>query len=51
MNTLESWGVMENDAFVLGEVEKRTAFGVLRPRIFFGDQHGHIPFAIRNTNA
>ena len=51
MNTLESWGVMDNDAFFLGGVEKRTALGVLRPRIFFGDQHGHIPFAIRNTNA
>ena len=50
MNTLKSWGVMANDAFFLGGVEKRTDLGVLRPRIFFGDQHGHIPFAIRNTN-
>lgn len=41
MNTMESWGVMDNDAFFLGGVETRTALGVLRPRIFFGEQSGN----------
>ena len=63
LNTLKSWGVMANDAFFLGGVEKRKVLGVLRPHIFFDDQSGHltsasmvvpsvhIPFGIRNTNS
>lgn len=60
MNTLKSWGVMANDAFFLGGIEKRKVLGVLRPHIFFDDQSGHlvtasevvpsvhIPFGITN---
>jgi 5'-nucleotidase len=63
MNTLKSWGVMANDAFFLGGIEKKRVLGVLRPHIFFDDQTGHletaaevvpsvhIPFGITNKKA
>ena len=61
MNTLMSWGVMANDAFFLGGIEKGKILGVLKPHIFFDDQSGHlkstsavapsvhIPFGITNN--
>lgn len=61
MNTLKSWGVMANDAFFLGGIDKGTILGVLKPHIFFDDQSGHlkstsavapsvhIPFGITNN--
>ncbi|WP_080684201.1 5'-nucleotidase [Pseudomonas chlororaphis subsp. aureofaciens] len=61
INTLKSWGVMANDAFFLGGIEKGKVLGILRPHIFFDDQSGHlaststvapsvhIPFGIKNT--
>ncbi len=60
INTLKSWGVMANDAFFLGGVEKKLVLDVLQPHIFFDDQSGHlvtasevapsvhIPFGITN---
>lgn len=42
LNTLKSWGVMVNDAFFLGGVEKRRVLQVLSPHIFFDDQAGHL---------
>ncbi|MEO7065388.1 MAG: 5'-nucleotidase [Rhodanobacter sp.] len=60
INTLKSWGVMANDAFFLGGVEKRLVLDVLQPHIFFDDQavhlktasevapSVHIPFGITN---
>lgn len=60
INTLKSWGVMANDAFFLGGVEKKLVLEVLQPHIFFDDQSGHlatsskvapsvhIPFGITN---
>jgi 5'-nucleotidase len=60
LTTLKSWGVMVNDAFFLGGIEKGKVLSVLRPHIFFDDQSGHlksassvvpsvhIPFGIRN---
>jgi 5'-nucleotidase len=60
MNTLKSWGVMANDAFFLGGIEKGKILAVLKPHIFFDDQSGHlkstsavapsvhIPFGITN---
>ncbi|MEQ7871630.1 5'-nucleotidase [Chromohalobacter salexigens] len=62
INTLKSWGVMANDAFFLGGVEKRLVLDVLQPHIFFDDQSGHlatasqvapsvhIPFGIANRH-
>jgi 5'-nucleotidase len=61
LNTLKEWGVMANDAFFLGGVDKGLILGVLKPHIFFDDQSGHlsstssvapsvhIPFGIKNT--
>jgi len=60
LQTLKSWGVMVNDAFFLGGIEKRKVLAVLKPHIFFDDQSGnlqsasavvpsvHIPFGIIN---
>lgn len=61
LNTLKKWGVMTNDAFFLGGVDKGLVLGVLKPHIFFDDQSGHlnstssvapsvhIPFGIKNA--
>lgn len=61
LTTLKSWGVMANDAFFLGGIEKGRVLGILRPHIFFDDQPGHlasassvvpsvhIPFGIKNA--
>ncbi|MGZ4974188.1 MAG: 5'-nucleotidase [Limisphaerales bacterium] len=63
LNTLKSWGVMANDAFFLGGIEKGKILEVLRPHIFFDDQSGHlasasivvpsvhIPFGVTNQKA
>jgi len=60
IKTLKNWGVMANDAFFLGGIEKAKVLDVLRPHIFFDDQSVHldsaskvvpsvhIPFGIRN---
>jgi len=45
MKTLKSWGVMVNNAFFLGGIEKRKVLEVLRPHIFFDDQSGHLESA------
>ncbi|WP_248919496.1 5'-nucleotidase [Pseudomonas entomophila] len=62
LNTLKSWGVMANDAFFLGGIEKRRVLQVLKPHIFFDDQSGHlkststvvpsvhIPFGVTNQS-
>lgn len=63
LNTLKSWGVMANDAFFLGGIEKRRVLQVLKPHIFFDDQSGHlqststvvpsvhVPFGVTNRPA
>lgn len=45
INTLKSWGVMANDAFFLGGVEKKLVLNVLQPHIFFDDQSAHLETA------
>jgi len=45
INTLKSWGVIVNDAFFLGGVEKKLVLAVLQPHIFFDDQSGHLATA------
>jgi 5'-nucleotidase len=42
LKTLKSWGVMVNDAFFLGGVEKSKILTILKPHIFFDDQSGHV---------
>jgi 5'-nucleotidase len=62
LNTLRGWGVMANDAFFLGGVDKGLVLGVLQPHIFFDDQSSHlnstskvapsvhIPFGVKNKD-
>lgn len=62
INTLKSWGVMPNDAFFLGGIEKLKVLEVMKPHIFFDDQSGHlvkaatvvpsvhIPFGVTNQH-
>ena len=45
VNTLKSWGIMLNEAFFLGGIEKSKVLGVLKPHIFFDDQKGHLESA------
>jgi 5'-nucleotidase len=45
IKTLKSWGVMANDAFFLGGIEKGKVLSVLKPHIFFDDQSGHLESA------
>jgi 5'-nucleotidase len=63
VNTLKNWGIMVNEAFFLGGIEKSRVLEVLRPHIFFDDQKGHlestssvtpsvhIPFGIANRGS
>lgn len=58
--SMRDWGVMVNDAFFLGGIDKGEIMSVLRPHVFFDDQMDHlkstakfspsvhIPFGIRN---
>ncbi|MFT6913847.1 MAG: 5'-nucleotidase [Motiliproteus sp.] len=45
INTMRSWGLMVNDAFFLGGVEKRRVLDIWAPHIFFDDQRGHLDAA------
>lgn len=45
MNTLKKWGVMANDAFFLGGIEKGKVLEILKPHIFFDDQSRHLTSA------
>lgn len=42
IQSLKSWGVMVNDAFFLGGIDKGAVISVLRPHIYFDDQQGHL---------
>lgn len=45
LKTLKSWGVMANDAFFLGGIEKGKVLAILKPHMFFDDQAGHLKSA------
>ncbi len=45
LKTLKSWGVMANDAFFLGGIEKGKILSTLKPHIFFDDQTRHLEAA------
>ena len=42
ITTMRDWGVTVNEAFFLGGIEKRAVLSVLKPHIFFDDQHSHL---------
>ena len=60
INTMRDWGIMVNEAFFMGGVEKSHVLKVMRPHMFFDDQRlhlepassvlpsVHIPFGIAN---
>lgn len=59
INTMREWGILANEAFFMGGVEKSKVLEILKPHIFFDDQKlhltssgilpsVHIPFGIAN---
>lgn len=60
VTTLNAWGVIPDETFFLGGLEKRTILEIMKPHIFFDDQMTHltsvaqnipsvhVPFGIRN---
>ncbi len=42
IRTLDEWGIVPDDAFFLGGIEKRRVLRSLRPHIFFDDQATHL---------
>lgn len=42
IRTLDEWGIVPDDAFFLGGIEKRRVLQTLRPHIFFDDQEEHL---------
>lgn len=60
INTLRHWGIIANEAFFMGGVEKSKVLDIMQPHIFFDDQKSHlqpssarlpsvhIPFGIAN---
>ncbi|WP_136680513.1 5'-nucleotidase [Neptunomonas sp. XY-337] len=60
INTMRSWGIMVNEAFFMGGVDKFNVLEVINPHIFFDDQKihlessskvlpsVHIPFGVTN---
>ncbi|MFG3285288.1 5'-nucleotidase [Streptomyces sp. NPDC048111] len=49
VRSLKGWGVTVNDAFFLGNIDKSTIMGVLKPHIFFDDQVRHLAGTARST--
>lgn len=58
INTLKEWGIVVDNAFFLGGIEKKRILEVLKPHLFFDDQVAHlnstkipqvhIPFGVAN---
>lgn len=60
VTTLDSWGILVDETFFMGGIEKRRVLEVLRPHIYFDDQlvhltptassipSVHIPFGVKN---
>lgn len=63
VTTLNEWGVIPDETFFLGGIEKRRILEVMKPHIFFDDQMTHIesktgnipsvhiPYGIRNKHS
>ena len=59
INTLKQWGVIPDETFLMGGIEKRRVLEIMKPHIYFDDQQTHlapvdgipmvhIPFGIAN---
>ncbi len=42
INTMRHWGVMANEAFFMGGVEKSRVLEIMKPHMFFDDQRLHL---------
>ena len=42
INTMRSWGIMVDEAFFMGGVEKSKVLEVIKPHMFFDDQRLHL---------
>jgi len=63
VTTLNAWGVIPDETFFLGGLEKRPILEIMKPHIFFDDQMTHldsvaknipsvhVPFGIRNVSS
>ena len=51
INTLHSWGVIINESFFLGGVDKAKVLRVFRPHIYFDDQALHLEGAAESVPA
>lgn len=49
INTLRDWGIMVNEAFFLGGIDKSSVLQVISPHIFFDDQASHLTSACNVT--
>lgn len=47
--TLMSWGVTVDDAFFLGGIDKARVLKVMKPHLYFDDQHGHLTSAAQHA--
>lgn len=47
VTTLKSWGVMPDETFFLGGINKRRVLDILKPHIFFDDQMVHLEEAAK----
>ena len=45
LQSLKSWGVIVNEAFFLGGIEKKAVLDVMKPHLFFDDQPVHLKAA------
>lgn len=62
INTMRHWGIVANEAFFMGGVEKSRVLEVMRPHMFFDDQKlhlepsapvlpsVHVPFGVANKS-
>lgn len=63
VTTLLNWGVMPDETFFMGGIDKRRVLEIMKPHIFFDDQMRHlssvagdipsvhIPFGVRNQSS
>lgn len=42
INTMRHWGIMANEAFFMGGVEKSKVLEIMKPHMFFDDQRLHL---------
>nr|WP_319491649.1 5'-nucleotidase [uncultured Desulfobacter sp.] len=45
INSMRSWGIIVNEAFFLGGIDKSNVLEILKPHIFFDDQKLHLESA------